>query len=246
MNRTPEIPTAIREIRHDGFRNVFEYHSLGRNPFPDPTHPTVWGTETLAGDWGGRLLIVLKDFAPTLDLENRKDGRALYSHRADFRTNKNLVAFLGAAGLAVDLNGGTGASCGVVIASASYLLRIGEGRSGKDIPAHVLAKSWPVLEFTLSHMPNLSDIVLCGVDAFAAFRDNGQLEGDRKAIQSSRTPVRWRGYRVHCTTHPQPTAINARTEPAAPTLNGRQIAEEDWRRICHYAFPRRTEMEPCL
>ncbi len=242
MNRTPEIPTKIRAIRHDGFCNVFEYVSLGRSPFPDPTHPNLWGTETLAGDWCGHLLIVLKDFAPTLDLENRKDGKALYSHRADFRTNKNLVAFLGAAGLAVDLNGGTCGSCGVVIASASYLLRVGDSRSGKDISPHVLAKSWPVLEFTLSHMPNLSDIVLCGVDAFATFRDNGQLEGNRKAIQSSRTPVRWRGYRVHCTTHPQPTAINARTDPAAPTLNGRQIAEADWRSICHYAFRRRTEI----
>lgn len=238
MSRTPKIPTEIREIRHDGFRNVFEYLSFGRDPFPDPTFPTVWGTETFAGDWGGRLLIVLKDFAPTLDLENRKDGKALYSHRADFRTNKNLVDLLGAAGVAVDLYGGTSACCGVVIASASYLLRIGDGRSGKDISPPVLAKSWPVLEFTLSHMPDLSDIALCGVDAFDTFRDHGRLEGDRRAIQSSRTPVRWRGYRVHCTTHPQSTAINTRTDPAAPTFNGRQIAEADWRSICDYAFPR--------
>jgi hypothetical protein len=241
MHCRPEIPAAIREIRHDGFRNVFEYLSLGRNPFPDPTHPNLWGTETLAGDWGGRLLIILKDFAPTLDLETRTDGKALYSHRADFRTNRNLVAFLRVAGLEVDLNGGTCDSCGVLIASAAYLLRLGDGRSGWDISAEVLAKSWPVLEFTLDHMPTLTDIVLCGVEAFSTFRDNGRLEGYRRAIQSRREPVPWRGYRVHCTTHPQPAAINARRAPATPTLNGRQIAEEDWRAIGRHALPPRTD-----
>jgi hypothetical protein len=242
MTRTPEIPAAVRAIRHEGFRNVFEYLALGHNPFPDPTRPTVWGTETLAGDWNGRLLVVLKDFAPTLDLEHRKDGKALYSHRAEFGTNRNLAAFLTTAGRPLDRHGGTCGNCGLLIASASYLLRAGDRRSGK-IPDLVLAKSWPVLEFTLRHMPNLTDIVLCGVEAFETFRDNGRLEGDRKGAQSSRTPLRWRGYRVHCTTHPQSTAVNTRSDPATPTLKGKQIAEEDWRQICHYAFPRRTEVE---
>jgi hypothetical protein len=106
-----------------------------------------------------------------------------------------------------------------------------------------LAKSWPVLEFTLEHMPNLTDIVLCGVEAFETFRDNGQLEGDRKGAQSRRTSLSWRGYRVHCTTHPQSTAVHTRSDPATPTLKGKQIAEEDWRQICQYAFPRQAEVE---
>ncbi len=217
---------------------MFEYVLLGRNPFPNPAQPNLWGTETLAGDWGGRMLIVLKDFAPTLDLEHRADGRALYSHRPDFQTNKNLVALLGVGGSIVDLFGRTSVSCDIVVASACYLLRIGDrgSRSGTDIPPSALVESWPALEFTISSMLNLTDIVLCGVEAFRTFRDNGCFSGDRQAIQSSRRPAIWRRYRVHCTTHTQPTAINTRKDASAAGLKGWQIAEEDWRTICRHVF----------
>lgn len=237
MNLTPGIPSDIQQIRHDGFRNVFEYVSLERSPFPNPARPNLWGTETLGGDWNGRMLIVLKDFAPTIDLENRADGRALYSHRPDFRTNKNLVALLQAGGRTMDLFGQTSMSCGLLIASACYLLRVGSGRSGQGIPRGVLARSWPALEYTIANMPELTDIVLCGVEAFDTFRDNGGLRGDRLSIQSNRRPTTWRKFRVHCTTHTQPTAINVRKDPHAAHLTGQQIAEEDWRAICRYAFP---------
>ncbi len=51
--KIPAVPEKIKNIRLDGYKNVFEYES---NPFPDPSHPNLWGTETLFGDWDGRLL----------------------------------------------------------------------------------------------------------------------------------------------------------------------------------------------
>lgn len=67
-----------------------------------------------------------------------------------------------------------------MIASASFLLRIGDSRtrSGGEIPESVLAISWQALEFTIKNMPNLADIVLCGVEAFRTFQDSGALKGN--------------------------------------------------------------------
>jgi hypothetical protein len=241
MSCTPEVPSSIRDICHDGFRNVFEYPLRGRDPFPDHTRPNLWGTETLGGDWNGTLLIVLKDFAPTEDLENRSDGGALYSHRPDFPTNTNLVSFLRSSGVNIDLCGKARTSCGLLIASASFLLRIGSGesRSGPPIPASVLEASWPALEFTICKMPKLTDIALCGVEAFNTFRDNGKLAANRLDAQENRQFVDWRKYRIHCTTHTQPTAVNTRKDPKNPDMSAREIAQEDWKAICKRAFQAR-------
>lgn len=235
---SPDIDNYIRRQTHPGYVNIFRYRAgKGREIFPDPLRPNLWGTETLGGDWNGRLLIVLKEFAPLHDLLERTDGRPLYSHRPDFKTNNNLVGLLReAANVRLNINSLVNRDCGLLIASASFLLPIGSKRSGSTVPDVVLAKSWPALEFTIQYMRSLTDIALCGVEAFRTFEANGGLRGDRLAIQASRRPVQWRKYRVHCTTHTQPTAINTRKDSRHPHWSGWEIARRDWRAILRAAF----------
>ncbi|QKC83797.1 hypothetical protein EB232_21310 [Mesorhizobium sp. NZP2077] len=69
---SPDISNDIRRVAHLGYMNIFRYRAgKGREVFPDPLRPNLWGTETLGGDWKGRLLVVLKEFAPLHDLEER-------------------------------------------------------------------------------------------------------------------------------------------------------------------------------
>ncbi|QKC83793.1 hypothetical protein EB232_21285 [Mesorhizobium sp. NZP2077] len=171
--------------------------------------------------------------------EERTDGRPLYSHRPDFQTNNNLVGLLReAANVRLNIDSLFNRDCGLLIASANFLLPIEGERSGTRVPDVVLAKSWPALQFTVQKMRNLTDIALCGVEAFRTFEANGGLQGDRLTIQTARRPVQWRKYRVHCTTHTQPTAINARKDSRHPHWSGREIARRDWKAILRAAFGR--------
>lgn len=231
MGGTPEIPEWIKSLRQPGYRNIFEYNEGGHSPFPDPSRPNLWGTETLAGDWNGNLLIVFKDFAETGFLHRRRDGRPMYSHAPNFATNRNLCALLSRSGRQLDLSGRGASSCGILYASASFLLRDSDARSGSV--TNCLSTSWPVLEFTIAHMPRLTDIAVCGVDAFEAFCRMGGLAGNRRQAQEARQPLQWRGLRVHCTSHTQPTAINTR---ARDGQRGFDIAAADWAAILKTAF----------
>lgn len=236
MVRTPPIPRWITELRApDGYRNPLSPGAWKSNPFPDPAHPNLWGTESLAGDWGGRLLLVFKDFAETRFLEQRHDLRPIYSHAPDFPTNRNLCRLLAAANHPLDIDGADAATCGILYASACFLLRESKLRSA-PLARDALAASWPVIEFTMKNMQSLTDIVLCGADAFAAFRDLGGLNGDRLSAQNRRKPIAWRGYRVHCTNHTQPTALNTRKNPFEPNKPGFDIALGDWQVILRHAF----------
>src|SRR6185312_12826283 len=116
--KTPAVPEKIKNIRLDGYRNIFEYES---NPFPDPNHPNLWGTETLFGDWDGRLLIVLKDFSSTETLKNRPDGRPLYSHAPKILTNRNLISILNSTQFGF-LTQRKNTSCEMLYISACFLI----------------------------------------------------------------------------------------------------------------------------
>lgn len=233
--KTPPLPDWITRLRLAGYRNVFDYVRAGQQPFANPAHPNLWGTETLAGDWDGRLLVVFKDFAETAFVENRSDSRPLYSHAPEFATNRNLCALLSGGGHPIDLLGQGAAECGLLYASASFLMRQSTARSA-PLAREALRLSWPVLEFTLSHMPQLTDIALCGVEAFGSFQHFGGLTGDRRRAKDDRKPLRWRHLRVHCTSHTQPTALNTRRNRHEPGRRGIAIAQDDWRVILRHAF----------
>lgn len=233
--KTPEIHSAIRKIRCPGYLNVWERGARRRSTFPDPAHPNLWGTETFLGDWDGKMLVVLKDFASTGWLEGRNDGRPYYSHSPTLSANLNLTALLRGGGVEVDPNGDGNISCGALYASASFLLADGTGMSN-HISVGALEASWPVLEFTIENMPNLTDVVLAGVEASTTFCRHGGLQVRWEEALQREAPIKWNGYRVHVTTHPAQRGINSRRDRKGRA--GWEAVSADWRRICRHAFGR--------
>lgn len=237
--KTPPIPDEIKNIYLVDYKNIFSYPN---EYFPKSGHHNLWGSETLCGDWDGRLLIILKDFAPTWYIENRSDGRPPYSHTIGSPTNSSLVRFINHAykelGHTDDLvcdDGSNNTSCGILYASASFLLRATDGPGmNVRITRQALQRGWPALKFTISNMKNLTDIVLCGKEAFDGFcLSNGSL-GDRRNILNKGSSLDWRGKRIHLTYHPQPTAVN--TRHLVKGMNGREYTQCEWNRIIHSAF----------
>lgn len=225
--KTPAVTQEIKNIRLDGYKNIFEYES---NPFPDPSHPNLWGTETLCGDWDGKLLIILKDFGPTGYVEKRGDGRPGYSHRINSATNANLVRFISEAGHELDAKGEKNTSCGILYASACFLLKIGDGVQTR-ISADALTASWPAIEFTIQRMNHLSDIVLCGRHAISSFRKNAI----DKPLQFGDT-AHLGNRRVHATCHTNPQAVISRGDAKRLGKPGRDVTQEEWNRIIRACF----------
>jgi hypothetical protein len=232
--KTPVVPEEIRNIRLDGYKNVFEYAS---NPFPDPSHPNLWGTETLFGDWDGKLLIVLKDFSSTETLKSRSDGRPIYSHGPKIQTNRNLISFLENTKFGF-LTRQKNTSCEMLYISACFLIRRGNGLSG-PISFDALEKSWNVIDFSISKMQKLTDVVLCGKEAFISFHKFGNLVADRNDVMSGGKFVWWnfqnRKFRVHITYHPGGMGVNGRRD-RTEGRSGQEMTQGDWNRITKYAF----------
>lgn len=228
---TPPIPNYIRQIHLRDYKNIFQYPA---SYFPNPQHPNLWGTETLCGDWDGRLLIVAKDFAPTEYLNARCDGRPPYSHTIErSQTNKNLVEFMTSAGHALDISGRDNTSCGVLYASACFLLKEGD-QLRTHISRDALKESWPAIDFTIKNMPKLTDIVLCGVHAFSSFRIFGSaFDEPRSTLLQRNEPMKWsyndRAFVIHLVCHPTQVAVNA---------FGAEANQIRWKKIVASAFKR--------
>lgn len=226
---TPRVPAEFARLGAPGYRNIWKIAEASPAVFPDPNHPNLWGTETLCGDWDGNVLVVLKDFASTGWLETRRDGRPYYSHGPDVRTNRNLVCFLRDSGVEIDEYELNNTTCGVLYVSANFLLLEGVGMSN-GISREALEESWPVLDFTIKSMPNLTDIVLGGVEAFATFQRHGGLTVDRKSALAGEKPMTWRGrYRVHVTAHTADRGIHSRRDRQGRV--GWAAVRADWKRI---------------
>lgn len=122
--------------------------------------------------------------------------------------------------------------CGVLYVSASFLLLEGAGMSN-GIGREALEASWPVLDFTINSMPNLTDIVLGGTEAFATFRRHGGLAINRMTALAGEKPILWRGrYRIHVTAHTATRGINSRRDRQGRV--GWQAVSADWKRIFRY------------
>jgi hypothetical protein len=233
--KTPAVPEKIKNIRLDGYNNIFEFEP---NPFPDPNHPNLWGTETLFGDWDGRLLIVLKDFSSTETLKNRPDERPLYSHAPKILTNRNLISFLNSTEFGF-LTPRKNTICEMLYISACFLIRCGDGLSGR-ISSEALKRSWNAIEFSISKMRKLTDIALCGKEAFASFQKFGNLVADRNEVMACGRVVRWefknREFRVHLTCHPGGKGVNGRSDRTGQGRSGQEMTQEDWKRITKCTF----------
>lgn len=153
---TPPIPADIRNARVKGYRNVYELL---------PHETRLYGTESLYGDWNGRLLLLAKDFACSSLVQERIDHGCAdpYRHAQHLRTNKLLIKH--AAGLTRSTDP---VSCGILYGSAlASLLRDDSEMSG-NLPNKAEAMDFGVraLRFTLQNMPNLQVIGCLGQEAW--------------------------------------------------------------------------------
>ncbi len=231
---TPPIPDELKQIRLAGYRNIFELQGDPRYRLPDPARPNLWGTETLCGDWSGRLLIVLKDFSSTGWHRNQDDfGVPYYSHTPKSQTNRNLVKLLNQSGVELSFEGDGNTRCGALYASACFLLQDADDLS-TVIRKPALEASWPALEFTVANMPNLTDIVLGGTEAYRTFALHGGVAAERGAALKREEAIIWRdGIRLHVTSHTGIRGVNSRM--ARSGLRGWAAASEDWERILRSA-----------
>lgn len=180
---TPPIPEWIRLLHHPAYRNIFSFNLGNAN---------LWGTESLLGDWGGRFLLVAKDYYPSQEVEKniRNNVANPYSHNSKAVTNRRLVEVLSHFGR-INMPHDAG-KCDFLYISACFLLRADNNKSG-TLPDRngVMKKSGPVVKFTMDNMPNLKTVVLMGDDAKFGFTITGNRELAEK-----------RGLAIHHVSHP--------------------------------------------
>ena len=157
---TPDIPRKFREFHAEGWVNVFEL-------LPDCQR--LYGTESLFGNWNGRVLLLAKDGAPACAIKKLNIEGASWQdvwrhasrERGDqkgVRTNERLEIF------AKRFEGDA-----LYGSAAAHMLRDDDtwSRALPDMhsgPLHEHLKD--VLSWVVGHMPNLQLIVCLGGDAW--------------------------------------------------------------------------------
>lgn len=153
---TPAIPDWIRSAEVPGYVNAYTLV---------PNETRLYGTESLYGDWNGRVLLLAKDFACS-DLVRRRidnnDSRP-YRHEPGLMTNKRLQRYAAPVTRSNDHF-----TCGLLYGSALANLLRDDGKMSGALPArsNALAYGARVLAFTVEHMPNLEAIVCLGQEAW--------------------------------------------------------------------------------
>ena len=146
--KTPPIPPEFHKICHDKWRNVSSFDLGNRHLF---------GNETLFGDWDGDVLLILQNFAPESYVEgNIRSGHPCpYSHKDDAITNIFLRTIF-----QKRLTGRHSTECGVLCVNATQLINEGSNWS-PYVPAKVIDKSLPVLDFVVTQMAKTLKLVIC-------------------------------------------------------------------------------------
>lgn len=152
---TPPIPDWLHTFRLDGYRSIYEY---------SPHESRVFGTESLFGDWNGRLLVMAKDFACSRLIEERlARGERAFSHDPNLKTNKALRSFVDSHTTSQDPT-----TCGVLYGSALAGILRDDGKMSGTLPHRKSALDFGtrVLRFTIDCMPGLQTIVCMGEEAW--------------------------------------------------------------------------------
>jgi len=140
------------------YRNITEFY-----PQPD----RLYGTDTLCGDYNGRLLVLGQDFSNVETIEKRlteAPGENPFHHGLESTTNKNLVEFLRPK-YEIDLNCtiDQARACGVLYGNLIWLLKETPTLSDRlPSPKAALKVSEPVFRATVNAMPNLERIFCLG------------------------------------------------------------------------------------
>lgn len=156
MSTKPALPHWIRLASVEGYLTA---HAL----LPD--EPRLFGTESLYGDWGGRVLLLAKDFAPSKVLADRlaEGDTRPYRHEAGLRTNVRLERLAGPL-----VRGPHPETCGLLYGSALANLLRDDGIWSGALPNRraALAYGVRVLRFVQEQMPQLEAIVCMGREAW--------------------------------------------------------------------------------
>lgn len=152
MSAHPIIPDWIKRYRHPQYTQLWEL-------IPDETR--LYGTESMYGDWDGKLLILLQDFSTASEIRRRiaaGDPRP-YRHDPMIRTNKILARLAEPFVKSRDPR-----SCGILYGSAfAGLLKQGESLSSPLRYRHeFIPYLTSVLKWAISQMPGVRAIACCG------------------------------------------------------------------------------------
>lgn len=216
---TPPIPDAIRRLRAPGYRNIFELTDT----------PRLYGTETMAGDWQARLLLLTKDFSPARLIERRLAAaeRDVWYHAPDWPTNRFVEARLKAGGVPLDDPRKTG----VLYGSVCWLLRA-DGRTSGPLPEGWQPPARRVLEFTLARLPRLRAVACLGRDSFDFVTGYLGVEADWRRQRDLREPVSAGGLALHALSHPGNLGTLSRL-PGGSWPEKERVAAADWATMLH-------------
>jgi hypothetical protein len=154
---TPPLPDFVREFRLKMYRNI---HEMVDN------ETRLYGTESMYGDWNGDLLLLLKDFACSKLIDDRKASgdKRPYRHEPGLETNKRLRRRADRIATSEEPT-----KCGILYASAAACLLRDDRRMRGSLPARrqVLDFGARVLRrVVLPQMRSLKVIMCMGKEAW--------------------------------------------------------------------------------
>lgn len=171
MFPNPVLLASFERLSCPGYVNIHSIHKQTDRLF---------GTETLCGDYSGRLLILAQDFGTAQRIRDRKKANPNsnpFHHNPSAGTNLTLVSMLRHVGqlskaggfsrarkfLGIDIEGTSPADCGAVYGSIVWLLKDTKSVSSSlSNRQHVLRASRAAIEGAIQSMPNLDRIVCLG------------------------------------------------------------------------------------
>lgn len=161
------IPIWIKTLRGGpGYTNPFEIV---------PNAPTIFGNEHFMGDWQGKALVLMQDFAPVHEVWRLKErgfsDEDIYRHNdgdgryeTGERSNQNLATAI--FGDKEFIDGRRASDCGIVCGNICFFLKETEDKSAPlkgFVPGSpVFEGSVRVLTHVIESMRELQIILLCG------------------------------------------------------------------------------------
>jgi len=219
----PAVPDWLRAEVPERYTSVYEV---------DPSETRIYGTESLYGNWHGKLLVLAQDFANAEFVRARKAARhpRPFSHDPRNKTNLRLCPLLEESGLTTE------ALYGSALGGA---LKETDG-TGDELPNRAEARRYGerVVGFTVDTMPNLKAISCLGVFAWeCVWRAFGlgtltQASQDRRRLLRAREP--YLGHRdsrpigLFAHVHTSTRGINSHPRKTAEAGSAWRATQRDW------------------
>ncbi|MCA9278347.1 MAG: hypothetical protein H6815_06785 [Phycisphaeraceae bacterium] len=189
---TPPIPNWIKYKHIPGYTNIYSLQ---------PNETRIFGTESLYGDWNGRVLLMAKDFACSKLIRDRiaeGDPRP-FRHEPSLRTNTRLRKCADCIA-----TGARPEACGILYGSVlAGMLRDDDSMSG-TLPSRKLALDYGsrIVSFVRSSMPNLQVVACMGEDSWLAATKSFDITLCWKEASRATTPTFAKNTYVIAVHHP--------------------------------------------